>query len=650
MLYLLTWFIYLFNDVFKCHDEKFFENWVLRTLTFPLFSILSVEILSMFEQLTITNLRIINFFVLSIFFFKFISSPILKFKKIQFSRINIYFIFILFVLLASALIYAPINEDANFYHLPRVIHWLDHGDLNPYSTTITNQIYQPYLSEIQLLWIYSTFGGLNLLNAIQVLYFTNICFLLILYLKIYLKIKPNIALFISLTVLILINSLFLQVSQPKNDVTLTFFVVVFVILIIVGFEHKFNNNLLYGLILTPVCIILTKGLGYVYLLAGIISILFMLIFSRNSLKNFIYNIKFNKILVGFFVFAILAYSPSVYRNIQVSGSISGQTEAEAKTLRVEELSSINTLSQLTKFIFSNLSGPFVDENHLLSLSGKIHTFFNSDQDVGNFMNMPFSISSSKSLKGIYAPLSSGNLLLFLTLLASIIVFIKGYKINTSIPVSFYFLFFFVLISFLLIFSLFKWQPWMNRFYNPLFVILVLYALILFYRSGNKFTLNLIGTLAFVNFCLGMFLGHSGQPILPISSINRDIDKSLILKDNYRATMGVKYDYWGIRKIDHILNQGNKNILLMVNGADPVFGIMRNNRIQKNHFTYFTEHYGKITFEFERIRHRKDFDYKKADILVFNKDYSEFIPNEFIVVTDDDSYYGVAIKAASASPF
>jgi hypothetical protein len=613
---------------------------------FPILSVLVIEGLSLFDQVNIVNLRIINLSLLAIFLFRLAPQISVKFQLTKFNRLNFIFIFILFVFLASALIYAPINVDANVYHLPRIVHWLDHGNLDVYNTTITNQIYQPYLSEVQLLWIYSTFGGLNLLNTIQVVYFINLCLLLTFYLEIFLKINWKDALGISFTTLLLINSLFLQVSMPKNDVSLSFFVMIFVILsIVIFFKRKFDDNLLYSLILASGCMILTKGFGYIYLFTGLTSLLIAIIFSNSILKEFLFKLKFDKKLVGVFILTGLAYLPSAYRNIHVSGQISGQTAAEANTLQVEQLSSRHTLTHLTKFIFSNLTGPFVDNEALLELSATIHKFFNSNQNAGNFSDMPFSLSGSKTLSGIYAAMSSGNLLLFLTLFSSIIVFIFLFRHRKFIFKSHYI--FYVLtnlfLSFVLILSLFRWQPWMNRFYIPLFIILAFHAIVLFYRSGNKFILNTISAFTLLNFCIGMFLGHSKQPILPISSINRDIDKSIIFTQNYRATMGVSYNHLGLEKIDPIINRGNQKIVLMVNGADPVFGIMRNNRNQKNHYSYFTGHKGN-TYNIDRIRHRKDFDFDKADIIIFNRDYLGFIPSGFQVVGDNNFHFSLAIRS------
>jgi hypothetical protein len=652
MLYLLTWLIWLIGSTSQSNTKDFFAGWIVKSLLFPLGTIVCTEILSAFNLITLVNIRIINILVLIIFIYQFKSKIHITVNLSIFSWKweYVYFFIVAAIVTVSAMMYAPINEDANFYHLPRMVHWLDHANLNHYSTNITHQIYQPYLSEIQLLWIYGSFGGINLLNSIQIVYFVQIFYLLFLILKILLKLDPKISVSISITALILINSLFLQVNMPKNDVSLTYFVLVLILgLILIFFTSSFKQNYLYIAIISSTCMILLKGFGYVYLLAALISVFVLILIRYRYFKRIIQNIKWVNFGALALVMALVCL-PTFYRNYNTSGHITGQTPEEVKHDQFEKLSVNQTLASFTKFIITAVNNPFWDREKILEYSAKVHWMLKIDQNAGNFKQMPFTISDTRSLVGFYNPMAGGNFLFLLILLfISINLIIYKYKkLDFIFHSSFYFILLWMFTSFVLIFSLFRWQPWMTRYYNPIFLFLSLGSLVFLYKSEKKWILNAIVVVAFANFCLGMLLGHNEQPILPVSAINRDINKSLILNDNYRATMGVKYEYWGLERIDRILGAGGQKVGLIVSGADPVFGIIRNNRIQNNHFSYFTGHSKHITFDMDRVRHKKDFDLKQADIIVFNSTFSEFIPEEFEIIGDTKSYFSIAVRTGKQS--
>lgn len=643
MLYLLTWCVWIWGNRNTSNTSISLVRWISRSLLFPLGTIILTEILSAFGLVNIINIRILTvlFFVIFIFYFK----PKIKvFNNIKIVPVEIIcFYFIVFTLLLSAAMYAPINEDANFYHLPRIIHWLDHGDLNHYITSITHQIYQPYLIEIQLLWIYGTFGGINFINLIQVIYFIQIYYLIFLILNILLKVDKRKSIIISLVSLILVNSLFLQANMPKNDVALTYFVIGSILgLILLFFNSIFKQEYLNLVLTSSTCMILSKGFGYVYLLAAIISVFILTFFKFGQFKQIIYNIRWLK-FIAIILLLLFICTPTFYRNYNTAGHITGQTSKEVNYDRYDKFSIGQTLGNLTKFAFTTINNPFWNNNNILKLSSGIHKFLGIDQDMGNFRQIPFVLSDCRTLTGFYSPMSGGNFILFVVVLFVIVNILIFHRDKLNFNAYFYFILLWMLIGFFLIFSLFRWQPWMTRYYNPIFVFVSLGCLFSLYKSGNKVLLNIVTIFALINFSVGIFLGHNDQPILPISAINRDVNKSMILKDNYRATMGVKYDYWGLAPIDSLLSQGNLKVGLIVNGADPVFGIMRNNRELNNHFSYNTNHLASLAFDIDRIRHKKDFNITESNVIIFNKDYTDKIPDSFRILNGKDSYYRIAVR-------
>lgn len=66
---------------------------------------------------------------------------------------------LLCVLLVGALFTVPYNYDSMTYHLARIGHWIDNGNVNYYVTNCDRQLYSPVLSEYNMLYLMLLSGG-----------------------------------------------------------------------------------------------------------------------------------------------------------------------------------------------------------------------------------------------------------------------------------------------------------------------------------------------------------------------------------------------------------------------------------------------------------------------------------------------------------
>ena len=114
---------------------------IWKTLILGALISISTEILSFFDSINSLSIKIlwvllgVSFiFVLSYLNKKKNQTNLLK-KIPDLSRFEIIFIFLIFCLtFVNSLIYPPNTLDAMAYHLPKVMHWVQNGNLDFYPT------------------------------------------------------------------------------------------------------------------------------------------------------------------------------------------------------------------------------------------------------------------------------------------------------------------------------------------------------------------------------------------------------------------------------------------------------------------------------------------------------------------------------------
>ena len=149
---------------------KIREYFLYTSVYFGIIIVVSTEFLSFFNYLnhfSIKLLWLIIFFITLIFLLK------KKFFKISFiilSNLDYKILFILVIFLLTftvALIYPPNTLDAMSYHLPKVMNWIQNGNLSFYPTNDLRQLILAPFSEFVLLHLYLLINADNFLNLVQ---------------------------------------------------------------------------------------------------------------------------------------------------------------------------------------------------------------------------------------------------------------------------------------------------------------------------------------------------------------------------------------------------------------------------------------------------------------------------------------------------
>ena len=170
------------------------EAFVKSSLLISFLSYLFCEFYSIFNNLNFVSIIISWGLVVGILFY-FVYKKIIKFSLIRFTIFNesielkykiilcFLFIIILVPLLLLAVFIPPNNWDSMAYHLPRIQHWLQNGNIYPYPTNITRQIATSPLSEYIILNLQLLSSSDFFANLVQYIALINIIFLASLVLK-----------------------------------------------------------------------------------------------------------------------------------------------------------------------------------------------------------------------------------------------------------------------------------------------------------------------------------------------------------------------------------------------------------------------------------------------------------------------------------
>ena len=147
---------------------------IWKTLILSVLISISTEILSFFDSINSLSIKIlwvllgVSFiFVLSYLSKKKNQTNLLK-KIPDLSRFEIIFIFLIFCLtFINSLIYPPNTLDAMAYHLPKVMHWVQNGNLDFYPTHYPSQLILAPFAEFVILHLQLLFNGDYFFNLVQ---------------------------------------------------------------------------------------------------------------------------------------------------------------------------------------------------------------------------------------------------------------------------------------------------------------------------------------------------------------------------------------------------------------------------------------------------------------------------------------------------
>lgn len=144
------------------------EYFLYTGIYFGIIIVVSTEFLSFFNYLNDFSIKLLW---LIIFFISLIFLSKRKFFNISFATFldyKILFILVIFLLtFTTALIYPPNTLDAISYHLPKVMNWIQNGNLSFYPTNDLRQLILAPFSEFALLHLYLLINADNFLNLVQ---------------------------------------------------------------------------------------------------------------------------------------------------------------------------------------------------------------------------------------------------------------------------------------------------------------------------------------------------------------------------------------------------------------------------------------------------------------------------------------------------
>ncbi len=440
------------------------------------------ELLSLFRWLNVWGvmgywLIVVSVIFSRLHFYKCFSFTDLKSENIRKSE--------LFILLATGLIIAllgimaviapPNNYDSMTYHMGRIPHWIQNQSVSFYATNITRQLWAGPMAEYIILHLQILSGTDYLANLVQWFSMVGCCIggsLLAGYMGAGRK-GQLFAAFLVATIPMGI----MQSTTTQNDYVVGFWLLCLFIFL---YRLKHEKNILYA-ILSGMSLglgILTKGTMLVY--GGILMLRFL--FSTRKEVNFK-----SFVIIGSIAFLINA--PHFFRNYQLGGHIFTPTGSSIE-LKNSEFTSTAILSLLIRNVGLHLNTPFKTINKTME-NGiyKFHDLLGLEtNDPGTTLGWEFRIFKGIDEDGIG---NFSHLLLFVVSVF-ILIFRKGRmerEVWQGLLIS-------VLLCFVAVSVVLKWQIWGSRLHLPLFVIGAPLTAAVFEVYGGKNTLIVVTVLLF----------------------------------------------------------------------------------------------------------------------------------------------------------
>ena len=227
------------------------EAFVKSSLLISFLSYIFCEIYSIFNILNYLSILISWILVTGVLIY-LVFKKIIKFSLVRFSFFNhsielkyiiilsFLFLIILAPLLLLAVFIPPNNWDSMAYHLPRIQHWIQNGNIYPYPTNITRQIATSPLSEYIILNFQVLASTDAFSNLVQYFALINTIFLATLILKSF-QVNYKGQIFAIIAICSLPMALF-QSTTTQTDLLASFFFLCFVYYLIKLNQPNSVNN------------------------------------------------------------------------------------------------------------------------------------------------------------------------------------------------------------------------------------------------------------------------------------------------------------------------------------------------------------------------------------------------------------------------
>ena len=324
MILILLTLIIIF--LFLCQRQIFSSslryNFIITLQIFGFLSLLSVEFLSFSNFLNATSVRI--FWGLVLFSFLFFTKDFRMLRRLPELCINFWkqdkfligiSIFIFFLTFSVGLLYAPVTYDSLSYHLPRIEFWIQHQNIEYYSTQTDRNLYQPPLAEYMILQFRIIDNADYFDFFVQWIFGLGACFSTSLIASLISKDKrlQIITFFVAATIPMLI----LQSGTTQNDLIHAFFIsVIFLHFLMDIREGKKTTIIWTGLAIGQA--ILTKGTAYIFIMPICVW------WGLDRINNIYFKrILFSKVFIQVFLMVLLFLvniSTFYFRNYEYVGS------------------------------------------------------------------------------------------------------------------------------------------------------------------------------------------------------------------------------------------------------------------------------------------------------------------------------------------
>jgi hypothetical protein len=571
----------LFTIFFKSgyRNKRISENVII----FFCYYLLTAEIFSFFDVFDVKHLlslNIGNFFILLFLYHQKIFLSIIS--KSQKFKNNLSFIFFGLMFL-SAIFYFPSNYDSNTYHLPRIISWLQGGSLSHYPTTIYRQVYQPYLNEIFLANIYSTYGPISLVNLwsfILLIYIYNILIQININIpEKYRLNKDNIWIFLLLCFSILLSSV-----NTKNDIQ-SLYLLLIMIQAIQRFFLDQKNFLLLGSA-SVILGYLTKGTFQIHAFSVFIVIIVICLVYGFRVRFYTFGDFLDNLRKNIFplIFLLLMLLPSMGRNLYLTNNLTGQSAEEIGFYVNSNFKISSAFSNSFKNFQMHSTLPIIGsplKEIEMEKFGKLLNLPTINDPGLNWMGGKYNLTRSNA-KGFFSGDTVPNYSIYYLTLVILVFGLLFLKKIVYFRVLFIFLLAFIQ---LFVFSfLLKWQPWHTRLLFPVFLTLS-YGIIFALEKTRFF--HVVKYILIVNATI-VICFNSQQPLISYSKLTRSYP-NIWSKEFYHSDLFNRRPSW--EEKDFHYNEFQKkigysrNIGLICDGDDKVFGYMADYRKTECSYNY-----------------------------------------------------------------
>ncbi|MBP8755002.1 MAG: glycosyltransferase family 39 protein [Chitinophagales bacterium] len=487
----------------KTKESAAAENYIYVLLILSLFVLLTTEICSAgnwISAITIQIIWIVLAITSGIFWWK-ISNRKLFFALQWKSLLQFPFIIIFGVTSITFLICMfafPNNWDSMTYHLGRVMHWIQNGNVNPYATHIVRQVSQPPLSEYFQMHFMLLSGSDKFANLVQWMFMTGA---VVATGRIGLHLTGNKTVArLSMLLAVLIPMGILQSSSTQNDMAVSFFIVAALLFAIKAANKNFKLQeiLLFSISVSLAC--LTKGTAYIFLLPIIV------MYGIQAIIKLRLQV-WKPLLIGIIIFIALNGTFFLRNYSAFQHPLAPDTTLQNTFIGIQPIAT-NTVKNLAMHFLS--PWPAIN-NVVTSIVIKYHQFIHTDINDPRFsweFSPPFSASQLYPHED-YAT-APFYILFFLIACAYLLFNMRKHSWKISIYAL-------VIISMWLTFSLLlKWQVWHCRLHLPM--LLASTPLIAFYLNNCRKSVRIVSIVVFILFALPSIFYNYSRPIIGKNSI------------------------------------------------------------------------------------------------------------------------------------